>query len=212
LYPLSYRRRYEEEILLAATDMLSEAPSRKAKLAVRIRLATDLPINIGKQQLIVLGERGFTQAPSYVKYNGYVAALLLLPFFLALIANAAAKLFVGHTLYHSLLWRAPYVGLWVLYFPMVALLLTAGSYAMYITRHCVDNKISLTERFLDIRRLWPVLLTGIVAYALLFIVFFHDSGQCWMRSPWHAATHMKQSLECTETNRASFKAIFEHSL
>lgn len=212
LYPQAYRQRYEQEILLAAADMLAEAPTRQARLAVRAQLAIDLPKNVGKQQLIALGEQGFTQLPNYIKYNGLVAALLLMPFVIALLANGVDKIFFGHTLQETRVWQRPYIGLWILYFPILALLLAVGSYVAYATQRGADAKQPVLKRLLDFRHFWPLLVTGVFAFGVLFVIFFHDSGQCWVHTPGYAITHLKQSLQCTDANRVSPPKLFRAAL
>ncbi|MGH7239184.1 MAG: hypothetical protein ACREHG_03850, partial [Candidatus Saccharimonadales bacterium] len=120
LYPASYRKDYGEQMLQTLADMLDDSNSRKDRLSIWLRTSFDLPLSAARQQLILTGDVISHETPDYVKRNSLVGALLLVPFVLALTANALDKVFYNQTLYHSWLWRKPAASLWAIWLPRVA--------------------------------------------------------------------------------------------
>ena len=202
LYPKAYRQRYSQEILQATDDMLSNAPNRRSKLGVQAHLAMDLSLNAGKQQLNYVGDVMQSETPSYIKRNAIVASALLLPFLAALAANGLDRLINNRNLYRTWLWQTPVLRIWVIILPALAFLFVAASYIIFVIKS-TTSKQSWLKRIFDIRHMWPIILPGLIALGVLFIVEFHDSGQCWVQSPTHLATHLSQVWQCTLANRAN---------
>jgi hypothetical protein len=209
LYPASYRQRYEKEMLQTTADMLDDAPSTLAKIGIWSRLALDLPLNVLKQQAVYAGGIMQDEMPHFVKRNGLISGVMLLPFFAALSANSLDKLINNHTLFNSWLWRTPILGIWVIYLPTFALLLAGSTYLTYILKN--PSKKSFINRILDIAHSWPVLLTGLIALGILFILVFHDSFRCWVQTPAHLASHWNQTWQCSQFNKAPITKIFERA-
>lgn len=201
LYPAEYRRRYEHELLQTTADMLDDAPNKLAKLGIWSRLALDLPLNIARQNFEYLGGTMFSHTPSYIKRNSLISGVLLLPFFLAIAANGLDKLINNTTLYNSWLWGRPALILWVFYLPALALMVSLVSYGIFVFRGAQKNQAWL-RRALDILHSWPILIVGTIALGILVMVEFHDSAQCFVRSPLHSVAHADQTLRCAEANRA----------
>ena len=209
LYPKSYREQYGDQILQVTADMLDAAPNNRAKLAAWAQIAADMPANITKAQLQYIGGTMQRSTPHYVKRNSLLAASLLMPFMLALAVNATDKIINNRTLYASWLWSAPVLRLWVLWLPVLAFLLILGTYAAYVARK--DNKkTSLWVRLVDIPRIWPVILPGVIALGIVFMVAFHDSGQCWAHTPAYLVSHAGQQWQCTVKNQSL--GAFKHAL
>jgi hypothetical protein len=55
LYPRAYREQFGGQMLQTAEDMLNGATDKQAQQQLWLRLAVDMPINIGRQQLKHLG-------------------------------------------------------------------------------------------------------------------------------------------------------------
>jgi hypothetical protein len=199
LYPAAYRKEYAEQILQTTADMLDNTPTALGKMAIWLRIAADLPLNVCKQQLQYAGTVMHNETPTYVKRSSLVSVLLLAPFVIALVANALDKAINNRPLYGLWLLRFPLLKVWVLYFPIIALLLAVGSYITFITH---QQQQSLIHRCLDIRRTWLVIVPAILAFDILFTIVFHDSIQCWTSSPSHALTHLAQAWQCSEQNSA----------
>lgn len=199
LYPKSYRAHFGEQILQTMADMLDNSPSNLARLAIWFHAVAELPINVAKQQAGLIGGIYIKETPSYLKINSLISGLLLIPFIAALIANSLDKVLNNHTLYGSWLWHRPTISLWVLYLPIAALLLVIGSYIYYVHKY---KKTALLRRLFDIKLFWPIFIPGVLAFAILFIAMFHDSIHCWVQTPLHLASHISQTWQCSETNRA----------
>ncbi len=201
LYPKSYRKQYEQQLLQTTADMLDDAPSNAAKLAGWTHIAIDLPLSVTKQQLQYVGGIYMNETPRYIKRNSIIAGALLLPFIAALIANGLDKVINNHTLYNSWLWRTPILSLWVLRLPEIALLLAVGSYIVYLARGTGSTKSTWLKRALDIKHSWPIIIPAIFAFGIMFLLAFHDVGQC-IQSPSHAVSNINQTWHCAVNNRS----------
>jgi len=206
LYPVKYRKEYGQQILQTTADMLDNTQTRSSRALIWLKVAIDLPINITKQQVQYSGGVYMKDTPSYIKTSSIISGILLLPFVAALVSNGMDKVVNNHTLYGSWLWKSPFIGLWVLYLPLIAFILAIGSYLVYLTRY---KKTSWIKRVLDIRHSWPIVLPAIFAFGILFIVAFHDSGQCLVQTPAHFVSHISQTWRCT-TNNQSLPVFRKH--
>ncbi|HEV2412613.1 MAG TPA: hypothetical protein VGS28_02285 [Candidatus Saccharimonadales bacterium] len=201
LYPRPYRLRYEDEMLRTTADMVDGVKTRRGQVALWLHILADQSVNITKQNIQYTGGE-MNQTPPFITRSSLLAGLLLLPFFGALLANALDKVINDHTLYTSWLWHWPYIGLWVLYLPLVALALCVVSYLSYVLGRSNTKGETWRTRALAIRRIWPVLVPIVVALGILFILFFHDSVQCWVHAPSYVVTHVQQTWHCTMGNRS----------
>ena len=138
------------------------------------------------------------ETPGYIKRSGIFTGALVLPFFSALIANGLDKLLFDQNLYGSWLWHWPIIGFWVLWLPGTALTVALLSYGVYTFTPERKNRTNWLRRALDVPHAWPVILPGIVAFGILFILAFHDSVHCWIQNPIHFVTRYHQTLQCTE--------------
>lgn len=206
LYPADYRRRFEQEMLETAADMQAAAKTPAERLKLWAKLSLDLPLSIGQQQLQYLGGVMRSETPQYIKLNSLIAGALLLPFFTALALNGLDKLFGNHSLQNSWLWQTPTLSIWVLRLPEIALLLALGSYLVYVCQG--RDRHFWRTRILDLKHLWPLILSGGLAFGILFIVAFHDSGQCWAHSPAYLSGHLQQAWSCSVSQSALHSRIF----
>jgi hypothetical protein len=207
LYPDKYRQKYGEQILQTTADMLDNSQKRSSKAFIWLKVAADLPLNITKQQLQYSGGIYMKDTPSYIKTSSIVSGLLLLPFFTALIANGLDKVINSHSLNGSWVWKMPLLGIWVLYLPLTAFVLAVGSYLFYLTKY---KQTKWFKRILDIRRLWPVILPAFFAFGILFVIAFHDSGQCFVHTPAYLVGHTSQTWKCATNNQSLpvFRKLF----
>jgi hypothetical protein len=210
LYPLEYRKHYEQEILQTTADLLNDAPNSLSKIVVWLNVSIDLPFNIFKQQISYAGGSMHTDTPTYVKRNGIIAGLMLVPFFVALLANGVDKVINNHTLYSSWLWRTPIIGLWVFFLPLMALLLAGTSYLKYLFGNYTNR--SFSKRIIDVFHSWPIIISGLVALSIIFVVFFHDTVQCWVQTPNHLVLHLSQTWQCSEQNTVSISKFFHKAI
>ena len=209
LYPRAYRERYGKEILQTIEDMLEETSASKDRVIISVRLITDLFITASKQQIMHIGGTMQSTTPHYIKRNGLIASAMLFPFFLAIVANNLDRLIFNQTLYSSWLWHAPVLLLWVFLLPVLALLVAVVSYVVYLFRKSTD--MAFMKRVLDVTHSWPVLITGIAAFGILFAIVFHDSTHCWIQTPSHLVSHFSQTLQCSEQNSVSLSTLFEQT-
>jgi len=210
LYPAVYREKYETEVLQTTADMLDEAPTMGARVAIWTKVAADLPFSLGKQQYQAVGGVLRHETPQYIKRNSLIAGALLIPFFAALIANSLDKVINNRTLFNSWLWQSPAIGFWVLYLPEAALLLALASYVAYVYKGTAGKKSSALRRALDVKHSWPIVVPAILAFGILFMLAFHDSVQCWIQSPSYLVSHASQAWQCTIHNQSL--GGFKHSL
>lgn len=201
LYPKPYRKLYKQQILQTTADLLDDAPSSAKKLAEWAHIMTDLPLNLGKQQLQYVGGIYMNETPRYIKLNSIIAGVLLLPFVAALMANGLDKVINNHTLYNSWLWRTPALSLWILRLPEIAFLLAVGSYLVYLARGTGSVKSTWLKRALDVRHSWPIIIPAVIAFGIMFLVAFHDIGQC-VQSPSHLINHASQTWHCAMNNQS----------
>lgn len=201
LYPEMYRRRYGEQLLQATADMLDDAPGRIERIKIWARVGIHLPMDIAKQQLLYTNEVMRTETPRYLTRSSLIASILLLPFFMALSANAIDKAINHQTLYNAWLWRKPFAGLWILYLPEIALLIAIASYSVYMVTAYRGEHLSL-KKMLDFRRLWLVLMPAFLAVSILGILAFHDSYQCVEHSsPSYLLGHVHKVWECANSSK-----------
>src|SRR5579884_1653756 len=170
LYPRPYRLRYEKEILQTTADMLDGAAGNTARLAIWTRLAIDLPVNAGRQQLSHDAGVMKQDMPPYVKWNGLVAGLMLVPFFAALLANGLDKVINNHTLHNSWVWHSPAINIWVLWLPTLSFLLAAASYLVFAAH---KSKASFLRNLVDVHHVWPIVLPMVGALFIMFVIAFH---------------------------------------
>lgn len=199
LYPKAYRERYGRQMLQTLADMLDDAQTRRQRLLVWMKVAADLPASVTKTQLQYSGGVMHDETPAYIKRTGLLTAGLLLPFFLALAANGLDKVINNHTLFNSWLWHMPALGIWVLWLPATALVLNLAGYAAHTFRPERQAAAPWRRRALDIRHVWPVVLPGLAAAGILFILAFHDSAHCWVQNPAYFVTRFHQTLQCTRS-------------
>lgn len=202
LYPKKYQKEYGKQVLQTTADMLDDAPNTASKLAIWTRITVDLPVNITKQQLQYSGGSYMNQTPTYIKRNSIICGVLLAPFFAALIANSIDKIVNNHTLYASWLWQSAVIRIWVLYLPEAAFLLAAVSYIVYLSKNTESKHSKFLKRVLDIRRSWPILIPAMLSFGVLFVLAFHDVGQCWVQNPAHLVGHLNHAWECSVNNQS----------
>lgn len=201
LYPKTYRQRYEQEILQTTADMLDDAPARSSRLGIWSSLTVDLILNIARQNFAYAGGSMSSYTPNYIKRNGMISAVLLLPFFGAITANGLDKLINNTTLDNSWMWHRPALILWGFYLPTAAFIISLISYAVFVISG-EDKNRGWFKRTFDVLHSWPVIIVGVTALGILALVEFHDSARCVTRSPAQAISHVSQTVYCIEANRS----------
>jgi hypothetical protein len=202
LYPSEYQKQYGDQLLQTTADMLDDTSNSAKKKVIWVRVAFNLPVNVVQSQLQYEGSIMWSETPHYIKRNSMIGTLLLLPFVAALVANSLDKVINNHDLYNSWLWKTPVIQLWVLWLPEIAFALIAGTYLYFILNKKKTKRISFLKRLTDIRHYWPVIVPGVLAFGVLFILAFHDSGQCWVHNPSYMVDHLSQEWQCSTRNQS----------
>jgi hypothetical protein len=197
LYPRRYREQYGHQMLQTLGDMLDDAQGTKARFRVWSKTITDMPVSAAQAQLQYSRAAVPSEAPRYIQRGSLLATLLVAPFFVALIANAADKVLNGQTLYNTWLWRMPALSVWVLWLPLAALVVALRAYLLHTCRLAASGPGTWVYRMFDVKRAWPVMLPGIAAMGTLFILLFHDSAHCWVQNPIWFVTRLHQTWQCT---------------
>jgi hypothetical protein len=210
LYPPDFKAEFTNDLLQTTADLLDHAPTPRAKARVWLRIAADLPLSLVSQQLTYAGETLMKDTPTYLKVTSLISGLMLLPFLAALISNGLDRVLYNHTLYGSWLWHAPFLRLWVLILPETAFILAAAGFLTFVLKRSQQKSDSWRRRLLGLSRTWPVLLPGVAAFGVLFILAFHDSAQCWVKNPVSIATHLPQAWQCSANNESL--PAFKHFL
>jgi len=208
LYPVSYRQRFEDQILQTTADMIDDTDSFSARLRIWLTLGFELPFNVARAQFQSVDGQLLGQAPKYLKINSLIASALLLPFFAALIANSLNKLINNHSLLNSWLWQRTTALIWVIRLPEIAFLIAACSYFLYVFRPTSADKASSLRRALNLKGAWPVIIPAGLAFGILFMFAFHDVTACVIQNPVHLMTHLSQAWHCVVPNSAFKRRLF----
>lgn len=194
LYPRAYYKTYGEQQLQTLADMLDNASSASQRLGIWLRLYIDFPLSVVIQQLSYGGTM-VHDTPPYIKRNGLIAAILLLPFTLALIANAATTLLLHHTLYSSWLWQMPLLGFWVLWSPSIATVLALATLCVFLVKR---QQYPLTTWRVIVRQSWTLIIVAGVGLFIVATVFGHDSVHCVVGNPVRELQQWHQTWRCIE--------------
>ncbi len=197
LYPQPYRQAYEKDILQTTEDMLYDCPSRLTRLGLWLRIALNLPASLTVQHLQYAAYELRHETPRYIKMNSLFSGVLLLPFFIAALANGLDGVVYGHTLYNSWLWSTPALATWVLRLPLLALLVAVSSYLYFIAASSRRHGIRRPTRLLDLAHTWPILALGAIATGIFLMLLFHDGAQCWLHNPAYVVAHVRPALQCS---------------
>jgi len=197
LYPKSYKQQYGDQMCQTLKDMLDDAADGTERKKIWARAITELPTSIAKAQFSYVGGIMQNETPHYVKQTGLMASLLVVPFFLAFIANTVDNLLFGHNLYSSWLWNTPVLVTWILLLPSLALVLSGGSLLRFIFWDKWPSHGSLSNRIFDAKHNWPVVVPLVIAVGVLCLVAFHDSAHCLVGNPVRELRNFHQTWQCT---------------
>jgi len=192
LYPKAYRDKYAPQMVQTLADMLDDQPNKYARLAIWLRIGVDLPVSIVHQNIMYIGE---VSMPTYIKRNGIIAGLLLVPFLLALIANALTATIYHRDLYNSVVWSTPVLTTWIIILPSLALLIALASYINFLQHS--PKQTPFFQRLHNVKQVWPIALAGSCGLGILCLVAFHDSAHCPLQNPLHTITQPGKVWQCT---------------
>lgn len=200
LYPKNYRELYGDQMLQTLADMLDNSSSESERLTLWMKLAIDLPVSLTAQNINYFGGIIMHDSPKFVRRNGIIGGILLLPFFLALAANGLNKVVYNQNLFHSWLWSTTALLIWVIWLPLSAAILGLASLLVFLKRQTKAKHESTLKALLDIRYNWPVLAVALLGSFILFAVFFHDSVHCVTGNPIREAHNPHATWQCIQNS------------
>lgn len=197
LYPRAYRARYADEHLLTLKDMLDSEPTVSGKLRIWVRIAPDTLRSVILQNVMYM-EEVMRDMPSNVKVSGLLTGLLLLPAAAAIFINLIGAAVFHETLLHTWFWSSSVKTVWVFYMPLIACVVGVIGLVYYLIHREPEEERGILARLVDVPRNWPLAASVLLAFGLMFIVLFHDSAHCWLRSPAQYVTNTHSILQCTQ--------------
>ncbi len=198
LYPAVYRKAYAQQTLQTLADMLDDAPKRTQRLAVWTRIAIDFPVTMTREQIKYTGGIMARETPHYVKRNAVLSGALLVPFFLAIGANAIDKIMNGQTLYTSWPWAMPILALWVLWLPLAATVIASSSLIYYQAQRIRTASARWGKALLEVQYSWPLLIVLCSGLFILAVLFGHDSVHCVTGNPVREFQNWHQTWRCIQ--------------
>lgn len=196
LYPAAYRRQYETQLLQTTADMLDGAAGHSERLRIWTKLIIDVPAAIAGQQLKYAGVTMKQSMPTYIKRNGLIGGLLLVPFVASVAADGFDRAINHHNLDSSWVWGHDVLRFWALGLPTVAAGFMIANLMFYTVRGGKGAKPHWRQRLLDWRCSWPLLLSGFAALGIIGFVRYHDSVGCWIQMPKNYLSHHGRQQVC----------------
>lgn len=188
LYPEQYRKEYGTQIIYTLEDMLANEPRATRRLGIWMREIIVLPGNVLEQHVIAIARRG---GPTSAALMGFISLALLVPFFIAMLLDEISERFYNQHLYGSWFWSKPVLTVWIVVLPLLSLFVSLATYVLLTLR----ANMRMGKLSFQLRRLWLLIATGLIALGVLFIVTFHDSSNCWFGN----ATSLNRAIQCTES-------------
>ena len=144
------------------------------------------------------------QMPTYIKRNSLMGAMLLIPFAAALAANTLSQLFRHRTLYSSWVWHSPFIGLWVLWLPLIAFVLALGSLIVFGIRERHRGAVRQISTY------WPLVIVLLAGTGILATALGHDSAHCLIGNPVSEARNIHATWQCIQNGASTYP--FQHPL
>lgn len=191
LYPVAYRKQYAEQMLQTLADMLDDSSAKKTTIWTRTIL--DLPLSAFRQQLSYTGATMTNDTPKYVKNSALFGAILLLPFFVLVIAHS-----LDSGLQNSVYWHFRVLFTFFVLLPLIAFLLTSVALISWLVERHKQEKKSWFVELLDIRRNWYLVTVLIIGLGIVGMVYGHDSVHCVTGNPFRELHNPSQTLSCIE--------------
>lgn len=191
LYPSGYRREFGEQLLQTTADLLDDAQSTRERYSIWLHIVLELPVGIGRQQLKAAGTV-MNETPQYIMQSSGLSVTLLLPFFLILLANVCSERLWHHSLHHSWLWTQFSIGIWAVFFPLLAFVATVCAFIQY---GVTERRLPLQVRLKKVS-VWPLIVGGVISLGILSAVLFHDSAHCVTQNLIRAARNPQQTIKC----------------
>jgi len=188
LYPDTYRRKFEEEMVMTFEDMYQEKMLKDGETGIPFwfHIYMDIVANAFEQHWQLLRKQGlkkYTEQTLHINRYNIIGGLLLLPFFSVFLVDIIARIAQGDVthynrpvyslLSHSLLYWFPVLFTWVILFPVLAVLINLFPLIKNILK-----KHGSVLRFDFIRQNIISLTLLTIGLGFLAIILLHDLGPC----------------------------------
>lgn len=189
-YPQEYREHFEEEMRIVLNDLYQEEITTYGhiRMSFFITQSFDIIQNSMKQHLILARKSGmkhYFQHTFHINTYTLISAILLLPFVFMSGVDIIARIVQGdfgkpnHAVYsllgHTFLYATPILFIWVLAFPLIALILTTISLIIN------ETKVRMLSLQFIRNNLVSIILL-IIAIGCIGIVRFHDFAPCVIKN------------------------------
>lgn len=188
LYPEEYRKQYGMEMCLLFKDMYNEEIEKhgKATPLFWLALAGDYFNSVFQEHVNVLNQHGlkkYLQNVLFINKFNLVAGILLLPSFTVFLIDLFSRIAQGDLtrynratyafLSHTFLYSTPILRIWVILFPILAVIISAIHLLMNISK----NRTKPINAVLVKKNIVSVILI-FVALGFIAIIKFHDFAPC----------------------------------
>ncbi|MDB5163688.1 MAG: hypothetical protein JWS12_305 [Candidatus Saccharibacteria bacterium] len=192
LYPKSYQKQYNQQILQTLADMLDNSSSNTERKLIWGRTIIDAPLSIIKQQVVYAGDIMTNETPHFVKTTSIFSALLLLPFFIFITFDGLSS----HSLYNSWFWHPPVIASWLVFMPAAALLLSLGTFWRWSQQRRRQNQTSFVKTIFQWQYNWPMLAVAVLSAGIIALAFGHDSVHCVVHNPVREIRNWQTTWTC----------------
>lgn len=133
------------------------------------------------------------QTPSYVKKSSIIGGLLLLPFFLLIIAAG-----LDDNMRNPTIWNYHVLLIFFVALPILALFLTITALVSWLVERKQHEHENWFRALFDLRRNWPLLSVIVVGLGIIGLVFGHDSVHCATGNPIRELHNPSQTWHCIQ--------------
>ena len=161
LYPGQYRKEYGAQIMQTIDDMLASEPQVSRKIGIWAKEVGILPAQaLGQHRAAFF--QGNEMAPNVLA--GFVALVLLAPFFMGRALDEMSEHLANQHLYGSWFWSGSMLMVWVVVLPAISLLVSVGTWVSVVAEALVKRR----RVSLQIKKLWFVTIVAFVSGGVLF--------------------------------------------
>lgn len=165
-------------------DLLENESTGFGRAAIWARELTLLPANVLEQHVASFGRQGHITSTTIVSA---IAFALLVPFIIILATDEISERLVNTRIFHSFLWNPSILIIWALVLPIASFILALLVYVLSIYRNSRQRvNVSLLSK-----KYWLPIFVMATSAAVILLVLFHDSVQCWVPD------HLNSALQCT---------------
>jgi hypothetical protein len=191
LYPKSYRETYGPQMVQTLADMLHDQPNSRARGITWTKAVLDLPINIIKQNFMVMEAIYTTETPQFVRRNSQISVFLLAPFFILVTLNEILPSALPQTATWDDILQFLVAGM-----PGFASLLCVATFFTWAAAEHRQNRKSVWHNLRGIRSSWPLVTVGVLSLMIVAFMLGHDSVHCVMGNPVKEVRNLNATFLC----------------